>query len=276
MIADAVVPSPSSAASPSCPDSRPASPSPTRPTTCSWRGWRWSPGCSAWRSRPSSTRPRTSATSCGGADPSGRGPPLVACCSVRRLLLAIPQLYGVGYPVMDQATGGWLRTVVPHPAGVRGDPRDQPDARHRRFRRDLRAVPVHRGHRRLRLRRHREPRHRACCWAARPVRGGRHGRGLRRRHPRSAHPALASVVEMSGDFALTLPVMLAVAIAAVLSRAISYGTIYTGEAAPPRYRPRRGAGRRDRRRLGCRSVTAKELKVKFGLSDGPLVPASGR
>ena len=39
--------------------------------------------------------------------------------------------------------------------------------------------------------------------------------------------ALASVVEMTGDFALTLPVMLAVAIASTLSRALSYGTIYT-------------------------------------------------
>ncbi len=39
--------------------------------------------------------------------------------------------------------------------------------------------------------------------------------------------SLASVVEMSGDFALTLPVMLAVAIATALSRALSYGTIYT-------------------------------------------------
>jgi CIC family chloride channel protein len=39
--------------------------------------------------------------------------------------------------------------------------------------------------------------------------------------------ALASVVEMTGDFTLTLPVMLAVAIATTTSRAISYGTIYT-------------------------------------------------
>jgi chloride channel protein, CIC family len=39
--------------------------------------------------------------------------------------------------------------------------------------------------------------------------------------------SLASVVEMSGDFALTLPVMLAVAIASTVSRALSYGTIYT-------------------------------------------------
>jgi CIC family chloride channel protein len=39
--------------------------------------------------------------------------------------------------------------------------------------------------------------------------------------------SLASVVEMSGDFSLTLPVMLAVAIASTVSRALSYGTIYT-------------------------------------------------
>ena len=39
--------------------------------------------------------------------------------------------------------------------------------------------------------------------------------------------SVASVVEMTGDYTLTLPVMLAVAIAAALSRALSYGTIYT-------------------------------------------------
>jgi len=39
--------------------------------------------------------------------------------------------------------------------------------------------------------------------------------------------SLASVVEMSGDFSITLPVMLAVAIASTTSRALSYGTIYT-------------------------------------------------
>jgi chloride channel protein, CIC family len=39
--------------------------------------------------------------------------------------------------------------------------------------------------------------------------------------------SLASVVEMTGDFSLTLPVMLAVAIASMISRALSYGTIYT-------------------------------------------------
>jgi chloride channel protein, CIC family len=41
--------------------------------------------------------------------------------------------------------------------------------------------------------------------------------------------SLASVVEMTGDFSLTLPVMLAVAIASTVSRALSYGTIYTSK-----------------------------------------------
>ncbi len=39
--------------------------------------------------------------------------------------------------------------------------------------------------------------------------------------------SLASVVEMTGNFAITLPVMLAVAVASTVSRAVSYGTIYT-------------------------------------------------
>ena len=39
--------------------------------------------------------------------------------------------------------------------------------------------------------------------------------------------SLASVVEMTGNFAITLPVMLAIAIASTASRALSYGTIYT-------------------------------------------------
>lgn len=39
--------------------------------------------------------------------------------------------------------------------------------------------------------------------------------------------ALASVVEMTGDYALTLPVMLTVGIATVVARSVSYGTIYT-------------------------------------------------
>jgi CIC family chloride channel protein len=39
--------------------------------------------------------------------------------------------------------------------------------------------------------------------------------------------SLAGVVEMTGDYTLTLPVMLAIAIATATSRALSYSTIYT-------------------------------------------------
>lgn len=39
--------------------------------------------------------------------------------------------------------------------------------------------------------------------------------------------SFASVVEMTGDFTLTLPVMLAVAVSTLVSRSLSYGTIYT-------------------------------------------------
>ncbi len=39
--------------------------------------------------------------------------------------------------------------------------------------------------------------------------------------------SVASVLEMTGDYTLTLPVLLAVAIATATSRALSYGTIYT-------------------------------------------------
>ncbi|WP_245843254.1 chloride channel protein [Mycolicibacterium vulneris] len=39
--------------------------------------------------------------------------------------------------------------------------------------------------------------------------------------------ALASTVEMTGDFTLTLPVMLAVAVGTTVSRGLSYGTVYT-------------------------------------------------
>ncbi|WP_245845326.1 chloride channel protein [Mycobacterium arosiense] len=41
--------------------------------------------------------------------------------------------------------------------------------------------------------------------------------------------ALASTVEMTGDFTLTLPVMLAVAVGTTVSRALSYSTIYTAK-----------------------------------------------
>ena len=71
------------------------------------------------------------------------------------LLLALPQMYGVGYPVMFKTAGRRLRAVVPGHPRVRQDPRVQPVDRDRRLGRDLRPVAVHRRHLGLRLRRHR-------------------------------------------------------------------------------------------------------------------------
>ena len=48
---------------------------------------------------------------------------------------------------------------------------------------------------------------------------------------RASRTSLASVVEMTGDFTLTRPVMLAVAIASTVSRSLSYGTIYGAPSA---------------------------------------------
>ena len=73
------------------------------------------------------------------------------------LLLALPQLYGVGYPVMYQAVGGsyalWFLIVLAAGKMIAV----QPDHRHRRLRRGVRAVAVHRRHLRHGLRRDRGP-----------------------------------------------------------------------------------------------------------------------
>ena len=65
--------------------------------------------------------------------------------------------------------------------------------------------------------------------------------------------AIASVVEMTGNFTLTLPIMLASGIAAALSKQLSYGSVYTTkllrrgidiERPRPRQRPRDAQRRR--------------------------------
>jgi chloride channel protein, CIC family len=119
------------------------------------------------------------------------------------LLLTLPQMYGVGYPVLYQAVGGsyalWFLIILAagkiiacslpmafgeiagHLIGpAAGQPALYPVVA-------MGAV--------------------SAAVAGAPL------------------TAVASVVEMTGDYTLTLPVMLAVATA--LSRALSYGTIYT-------------------------------------------------
>ena len=154
------------------------------------------------------------------------GRPAAGGIALGLLLLAIPQMYGVGYPVMYKATAGqyalWflillafakiaacsLTIGIGGSGGVfapslfigvtsgmaYGDDR-APYLRGRRGQPALYAVVAM-----------------GAVFAS---------------AARAPLTSLASVVEMTGDFALTLPVMLAVAIATTLSRALSYGTIYT-------------------------------------------------
>jgi CIC family chloride channel protein len=152
--------------------------------------------------------------------------PAVGGIALGLLLLALPQMYGVGYPVLYQAVGGsyalWFLIILAAgkiiacslTIGIGGS---------------------------------------GGVFAPSLFIGATSGMafGEIARHlfgPAAGQPALyavvamgavftaaarapltsvASVVEMTGDFTLTLPVMLAVAIATATSRALSYGTIYT-------------------------------------------------
>ncbi len=63
--------------------------------------------------------------------------------------------------------------------------------------------------------------------------------------------AIASVLEMTGNFTLTLPVMLACGIAAATSKQLTCGSIYTTKLFAPRHRHRAAEGHkraRDRHR----------------------------
>ena len=162
----------------------------------------------AWRGRPEWARPAV-----GGA-------------VLGLLLLAVPQLYGVGYPVMYQAVGGryllWFLIVLAAgkmaaaglTIGIGGSG-------------GVFAPSLFIG----------ATAGMAFGDAARHLLGPAAGQpalyavvAMGAVFPAAARApltSLASVVEMTGDFTLTLPVMLAVAIATAISRAMSYGTIYT-------------------------------------------------
>ena len=142
------------------------------------------------------------------------------------LLLALPQMYGVGYPVLYQAVGGsyalWFLIILAAgkiiacslTIGIGGSG-------------GVFAPSLFIG---------------ATCGMAFGEIAG-HLLGPAAGQPalyavvamgavfasaaRAPLTAVASVVEMTGDYTLTLPVMLAVAIATAASRALSYGTIYT-------------------------------------------------
>ena len=152
--------------------------------------------------------------------------PAVGGLALGLLLLAIPQMYGVGYPVMYQATAGqyalWFLIVLAFAKiaacsltiGIGGSGGI--------FAPSL-FIGVTSGM--------------AFGDVAHHIFGPAAGQpalyavvamgAVFASAARAPLTSLASVVEMTGDFALTLPVMLAVAIAATISRALSYGTIYT-------------------------------------------------
>ena len=125
------------------------------------------------------------------ADRLWRGPgwlrPAAGGILLGLLLLAVPQMYGVGYPVLEHAVARPLRDPRAARAAGGEDPRDEPDDVDRRLRRRVRALAVHGRDARLGLR------HRRAPAAARPRRGrrrlrpGRDGRRVRRRRPRADH-----------------------------------------------------------------------------------------
>ncbi len=152
--------------------------------------------------------------------------PAVGGIALGVLLLALPQMYGVGYPVMDKATAGqyalWFLVLLAFgkivacslTIGIGGSGgvfapslfigvasgMAYGDAVHHLF----------------------------GAAAGQPALYAVVAMGaVFASATRAPLTSLASVVEMTGDFSLTLPVMLAVAIASSVSQAMSYGTIYT-------------------------------------------------
>jgi CIC family chloride channel protein len=142
------------------------------------------------------------------------------------LLLAIPQMYGVGYPVMYKATGGgyvlWfliLLAVAKIAAtsltmGIGGSGGVFAPSLFIGVTSGMAFGDI--------------AHHLFGAAAGPPALYAVVGMGaVFTSAARAPLTSLASVVEMTGDFTLTLPVMLAVAIASTVSRAASYGTIYT-------------------------------------------------
>jgi chloride channel protein, CIC family len=86
--------------------------------------------------------------------------------------------------------------------------------------------------------------------------------------------SVASVVEMTGDYTLTLPVMLAVGIATALSRGLSYGTIYTTKLLRRGQDIDRTAPWRAVRDLAAGDVM-RRFAVPLPVADGPHRAGNG-
>jgi chloride channel protein, CIC family len=152
--------------------------------------------------------------------------PAVGGIALGLLLLAIPQMYGVGYPVMYKATAGqyalWFLIVLAFAKiaacsltiGIGGSGGIFAPSLFIGVTSGMAFGDV--------------VHHVFGAGAGQPALYAVVAMGaVFASAARAPLTSLASVVEMTGDFTLTLPVMLAVAIASTLSRALSYGTIYT-------------------------------------------------
>ena len=152
--------------------------------------------------------------------------PAVGGVALGLLLLALPQLYGVGYPVMDKAVAGnyvlWFLLVLAAgkilacslTLGIGGSGGV--------FAPSL-FIGVTSGMAFGEI-----ADHLLGPGAGQPALYAVVAMGaVFASAARAPLTSVASVVEMTGNYALTLPVMLAVAVATAISRGLSYGTIYT-------------------------------------------------
>ena len=152
--------------------------------------------------------------------------PAVGGIALGLLLLAIPQLYGVGYPVMYKAVGGsyalWFLIVLAVgkiiacslTIGIGGSGGVFAPSLFIGATSGMAFGEI--------------AGHLLGPAAGQPALYAVVGMGaVFASAARAPLTSVASVVEMTGDFTLTLPVLLAVAIATGTSRALSYGTIYT-------------------------------------------------
>jgi CIC family chloride channel protein len=152
--------------------------------------------------------------------------PAVGGVALGLLLLAIPQMYGVGYPVMYKAVGGsyalWFLIVLAAAKMVATSLTIGIGGSGGVFAPSL-FIGATSGMAFGEI-----AHHALGAAAGQPALYAVVGMGaVFTSAARAPLTSLASVVEMTGDFSLTLPVMLAVAVATAVSRGLSYGTIYT-------------------------------------------------
>jgi chloride channel protein, CIC family len=152
--------------------------------------------------------------------------PAVGGIALGLLLLAVPQMYGVGYPVMDKATAGqyalWFLILLAFAKIAASSLTIGIGGSGGIFAPSL-FIGVTSGMAYGQI-----VHHIFGAGAGQPALYAVVAMGaVFASAARAPLTSLASVVEMTGDFALTLPVMLAIAIASTISRGLSYGTIYT-------------------------------------------------